>query len=299
MRALRHDGASAVPAQVPRELPTGAPAVGAVRSPAPAGLVPGSVHRVAGVQLDGLTVGTHHVAAASVVGDARAAAGVARQDAYDVALDPCGRIVVAVADGTGARPHSHLGARMFCEQVTFLAQERPGLGAENLLRAAAAAVGASVHARYGLPPAAVRFTAAVAVVDGTGRDLARVGGVTAFALTPGGPRELFGGTGPVCEPGAYLPAPGDDSLDVPVETASSTGPGTLAVVTDGLALDLRRSAPVRAWLETAWAHPVGPWAMGDSLRYRCERSTDDRTAVLVWYDRSATRTEAVPPRENG
>lgn len=54
--------------------------------------------------------------------------------------------------------------------------------------------------------------------------------------------------------------------------------------------DLRTSAAIRSWLGERWRTPLGPYAMGESLRYRRQGSHDDRTAVVVWADLNTEQT---------
>jgi hypothetical protein len=73
-----------------------------------------------------------------------------------------------------------------------------------------------------------------------------------------------------------------DDPGAPVDTVTVTDAPILALVTDGLANDIRTSAGVRGWLAAQWSRPTTSFATGDALRYRRQGSHDDRTAVVLW-----------------
>jgi hypothetical protein len=116
------------------------------------------------------------------------------------------------------------------------------------------------------------------VLSNPGASLARVGDATAFVLRGSEFVEVFPDDGrPVNVVGAVIPG---DMASAQAMTVSLDAP--LALVTDGLAIDIRTSPGVRAWLSACWSKPLGPHAMADSLRYRLQGSHDDRTALLIW-----------------
>ena len=269
------------------DLPSTAPVVGTVRKLPVPRLAPATRLRAPAVMLDGVQVGDLHVSAASIIGASHIAGGV-RQDAYNFVATEDGYLVVAIADGLGSRSLSQLGAALFCEGVALAALEPPAHAprtAGELLVRGAEYGAAAAQDFYRVRLADVAFVAAVAVLGPTEPDgartagIARVGDVSAFAADPSGPlTELFvGDDGPINVLSESLPA------------AAASQPQTvhararmLALVTDGLANDLRTSPGVRSWLSQRWAEPIGPFAFGDSLRYQRQGSHDDRTAVVVW-----------------
>lgn len=265
------------------EVPTTAPTIGNVRkSPAPY-LAAGVQYRTPMVMLDGLKIGTYHVAGASQSGSSRLINGSPRQDAYDFVLTPTGRLIVAVADGLGSRPSSQVGARLFCEQVVMAAVAKPDGSAWECLIAAADRAGGVAEAAYALTYDDISFVAAVAIFDSNRCELARVGDVSGFILGTDNFFEemLAPHGGPINVVAASLPstvAPISESIGM-----SFTGPIVLA--TDGLANDIRTSAALRVWLGEQWQMPLGAFAMAESLRYRRQGSHDDRTAVVVWPQR--------------
>ena len=269
------------------DLPSTAPVVGTVRKLPVPRLAPATRLRAPAIMLDGVQVGDLHVSAASIIGASHIAAGGVRQDAYNFVATADGYLVVAIADGLGSRSLSQLGAALFCEGVTLAALEPPAHAprtAGELLVRGAEYGAAAAQDFYRVPLADVAFVAAVAVLGPTEPDgartagIARVGDVSAFAADPGPLTELFpGDDGPINVLSESLPA------------AAASQPQTvhararmLALVTDGLANDLRTSPGVRSWLSQRWAEPIGPFAFGDSLRYQRQGSHDDRTAVVVW-----------------
>ncbi|MFI5712642.1 protein phosphatase 2C domain-containing protein [Kribbella sp. NPDC051620] len=262
-----------------RELPTSAPVIGKVRPLPQLHVGVGVVHRTPTVALDGLSVGSFHVAAASQAGTAHLIKGEPRQDSYDFVLTPTGRLVVAIVDGLGSRPASQVGARIFCEQVTILAGTTDCTAAEYLVQAAAQ-TSATAEDSYGLPSDDISFVGAVAVFTEDAVDIARVGDVSAFALTSDGSfSELFEHDDMALNiVPARLP-----STHAPVAEEVRTGSDNqIVLTTDGLATDLRNSAGLREWLAQEWRLPLGPYAMANSLRYRRQGSHDDRTAVVIW-----------------
>lgn len=261
------------------ELPTDAPVIGASRPVVARAPAPGHALRVPDVSLDAWTTGRDRVAAASVIGTAHVATGVCRQDGYAVCRDAAGRVVVAVADGLGSRPASHLGARAFCEEVVRLAGAGAELGPAQLIVAAAGRAARMVADGYGIPPRDAACVAVLAVFDEHRCELARVGDCTAFTPRGGDFAELFSPDGGfVNQVTATLL--GEETTCV--DTATVVAPPVVLLASDGLANDIRTSGMVRDWLSARLAGPVGAFAIGNALRYRRQGSHDDRTAVVVW-----------------
>lgn len=261
------------------DLPTGAPSVGAVRPLPDPTIRPGQPWRTHGLVADAVVVDTWAVAGASLAGTSHLVSGTPRQDAYDLALLGDGSLVVVVADGLGSRPASQLGARLLCEGVVHAAVGGPdGSGRPADLLAAGSQWAETVATgTYGLQTTDIACVAVVARFTAEGCELARVGDASAFVMNADGVTELFAApAGAVNAVDMSLPDPAAQP------EPSSTPHPVVALVTDGLAMDLRMSAAVREWLCTRWKDPLGPHAMSDSLRYRRQGSHDDRTAVVVW-----------------
>jgi serine/threonine protein phosphatase PrpC len=264
------------------DLDTMAPLIGKLLDAPPPALAAAAAYRPASFLADAVTIGDFHVAAASHIGMSHAAQGGPRQDSYNFVLTSTGRLVAAIADGMGSRSASQIGSDQFCANVVLAAATNPDATAAEYLRLASARTAEVVRAIYRMEPDAISFVAAVAVIDGTSCEVARVGDVSAFTIdTSGAFTEMY----PVDDEhvnvvGAALPDP-----EAEPELVAVAAPRRLVLVTDGLAGDLRRSVAVRGWLGRVWAgHPTAH-AMSDGLRYRRRGSHDDRTAIVV----------AVPP----
>ena len=239
------------------------------------------------MSLDGFASGPFHVAAASIVGAGHLATGTGRQDSYGLFADRAGRLYLVVADGLGSRPSSQLGAHLMCESVGLLVRDRDDSAdaaddpdAADLILAASARTAHVASTAYGLAARDVACVCLLAVVDGTGGQIARVGDASAFILADGTFTELFETDEQwVNQVSASVP---DDNVARTIETMPVPAAGTLVLATDGLVIDIRNSTAVRDWLGTCWRGPVSPFAMGDSLRFRRQGSHDDRTAVVIW-----------------
>jgi hypothetical protein len=265
------------------EAPTAAPVVGVVRDLPDAVLSPAIGFRTPAVVLDGVAAGGYCVAAASLAGTAHLAAGSVRQDAYDFISTCTGSLVVVVADGLGSRTYSQVGARLFCEGVLLAVADADGEipSGSALLSAGAEHARQTALSAYGLDHNEISVVAAVVIFGKDGCEVVRIGDVSAFAVSAEGQMdELFcADAGFVNEVRSLLPGCSSGN-----EEHAVTGDKIVAVVTDGLANDLRTSAAIRSWLGAQWRTPLGPYAMGESLRYRRRGSHDDRTAVVVWPD---------------
>ncbi|GHJ47577.1 hypothetical protein Cs7R123_49190 [Catellatospora sp. TT07R-123] len=286
------------------ELSTDAPVIGRVQPPGSGQVSAGGVLRTPSVALDGLVAGRYQVAGASVVGRSHLVAGSCRQDAYAFGLGEDGRLHVAVADGLGSRPTSQVGAALFCQAVMRQALHGPQTtDPRRLIEVAAARTAEQGLAAYGLAERDLRCTVVVAIFADDGVTVARVGDTSAFTLHGGEFGEVFDydDTEAVNSVSASVPGHRPDA----VELVRLGRPQVVVLATDGVAMDLRNSAGLRGWLAERWAVPVGPYAMGDSLRYRRQGSFDDLTAVVVWCptpepqpeqaaEQTAEQTAAVP-----
>lgn len=276
-----------VPVQTgPVDHPTAAPVIGRVLPTARSSPLPGHVTRVPDVAADGLVVGEYSLAAVSLIGSSHAGKGISRQDAYAFGLDPRGRLCVAVADGLGSRPSSQLGARAFCEEVIRRAgsyQDDQPVDPAELITSAAAWAAEVVEQVYGISGRDAACVGAVGVFDGSRHAIARVGDCTAFTFGDDGFAEVF----PV--DAAFVNQVEVALLDRPVgdvDMAELSASAPLVLCSDGLAIDLRNSPTLRAWLAERWRHPMTAFALLESLRYRRQGSGDDRTAAVIWPGRA-------------
>jgi hypothetical protein len=103
--------------------------------------------------------------------------------------------------------------------------------------------------------------------------------------------EQLSGGGRVNVVGAVIPG---DVAGAQAMTVFVDAP--LALVTDGLVIDIHTSPGVRAWLSACWSKPLGPHAMADSLRYRLQCCHDDHTTLLIWPAAPANSAEAASDR---
>lgn len=280
------------------DTPSPAPTVGAVRDLPDPVLRPEIGFRTPAVALDGTALGRYHIAAASVAGISHVLSGSVRQDAYDFIGTRAGDLVAVIADGLGSRQHSQVGARLFCEGVLLAAGLAEGAAsAEELVEAGAAHASQVAAGAYHLADDDISLVGAVAVFSGTGCNMARVGDVSAFTLDPDGRfTEIFASTAdPINVVSSSLPGAPPESME-----RATCSAAVVALVTDGLAMDLRTSPAIQSWLGGQWQAPLGPHGMGDSLRYRRQGSHDDRTAVVVWMDpaRGDDTPSGLPPEDH-
>lgn len=279
---MRSDGHGNGLVQVPYELETQAPVVGQVRPMARRKVRPDPWPKPPDLVADAVDAGHFRMAAASLLGAAHASAGSCRQDAYGFGADANGTLYFVVADGLGSRAASHLGAAIFCESVllhTANSTSGSALDPAELVTAASERTVRVAASVYGLSTTDILCVALVGVLSATDARLARVGDATAFLLRGTEFIEVLSHENQLVNL-VDATVPGEVTGTAEVVTAHLDAP--LAVVTDGLATDIRTSPAVQEWLSRRWSTPLGPHAMADSLRYRRQGSHDDRTAVVVW-----------------
>ena len=182
--------------------------------------------------------GRLRVAAARRVGRGHAARGEPCQDAFAIHEDAAGRVAVAVADGLGSRPLSHLGSQAACDAaVAFLAAEAGPWDEAALRRAFEAArmavATAAQDAGAGVAMADLATTLQVAVLHADGRAWgAMVGDGALVAVVDGAALILL-------EPAeseyanVVVPLSADDWADS-FRTAEVGGASTVLAFTDGL-----------------------------------------------------------------
>jgi hypothetical protein len=268
--------------EIEYELATTAPSIGRVMGRPIGKAKPGYQLRPAAVTLDGAAVAGFKVAAASIIGFKHESEGSVRQDAYGYTPTQQGQLVLVIADGLGSRNASQLGAAAFCEGVVMTAAHATeALHPVELMRVGEKRAKMAAQT-YRLSERQVSFVGAVAVLGPQTTAIARIGDVSAFALREGGFVELFteDTAGPLNVVTASLPS----SDDSPTTAETATVPTDLltVLVTDGLATDLRNSPALTEWLTAQWSTSRGPFAFGDTLRYRRQASHDDRTAIAAW-----------------
>ncbi|MEV6198109.1 protein phosphatase 2C domain-containing protein [Streptomyces sp. NPDC051920] len=282
----------------PRELPS-------VREDPTAALTPDMV-------VDGAGYGTLTVRAASVRGDSHRYQGEPRQDSLAVvrlgAPGPDGLLLLAVADGVGSAPRSHVGSQEACRLAAMeldavsadlaeavRAGDRPGFAA--LVDTAVGRIATLLAHRareHGDDPAAYATTLRALLVPLDPR--VRTRGF--LAVGDGGTALLRAG-----EWNLSLTDPEHDG-DGMIDTRTAALPhvhraralllapalpgDVLVLCTDGLSTPLAGDAEMREFLASGWGRGAAP-APADflwQLQYRVKSYDDDRTAVVLW--------EAVP-----
>ncbi|MFI8370535.1 protein phosphatase 2C domain-containing protein [Streptomyces sp. NPDC085466] len=263
------------------------------------------------IVLDGAAHGALTLRAASVRGDSHRYLGEARQDSVMTAhLGEKGAgelLAVAVADGVGSQPLSHLGSHHACRTALWslgvdaqevyeaLAAGREDLFAEQAERATGCVADrlAGRAAREGLDPVVYSTTLRVLLVpldpDVRTRGLITVG--------DGGTALLRDGVWDLA-PGEGGPATDEDRM-IDTRTAAlphtrtattrlvDTRPGDVLVVsTDGFSSPLAGEPEMRGFLTGAWSG--GAPEPADFLwqfQYRVKSYDDDRTAAVLWEGR--------------
>jgi hypothetical protein len=275
------------------DLPTDAPLVGELGgrvtpllATVPTGLP--------GLRADAGLLHGRWIAAASAAGQSHLQHGSTPQDAYQFTVtDDGSALVVVVCDGLGSRPlTSQIGATLLATEICAAAAaltvrqlaDEPETALRDVLSAASDAVVRHREAVLpGLGDSDLRCTVALCVLPRTGYGwAARVGDCNVFTLAGGEWGTVFEHEdGPVNRVSAALPhaAAGRLAECVPIEPMPD---GLLILTTDGVAEDLFNSPGVRGWLTDRWSVPCGAARMADTLRYRCQGSHDDRTALVVW-----------------
>lgn len=220
--------------------------------------------------------------AASVAGPSHRVNGRPVQDAYGW-VQAGAFLVVAVADGVGAAAQAGLGAELAVRAALDGAQRnlQDALGAaEAALREAASALGDVP----GATAEDLATTLVVAVTDGEGAWLARVGDSSAWVLDVRGLTEVF-------------PLPPEESEVADTATAALPGGWSkaetavlaldqgqvLLLVTDGIARPLRDgpTTVVPAFVDVL-REPPEPLALAALADFSRQGCTDDRTLLGVW-----------------
>ncbi|MFF9146399.1 protein phosphatase 2C domain-containing protein [Streptomyces sp. NPDC014861] len=263
------------------------------------------------IVLDGAAHGPLTLRAASVRGDSHRYLGEARQDSVMTAhLGEKGSgelLAVAVADGVGSQPLSHLGSQHACRTALWAL----GVNAREVYEALAAgredrfaelADGVAGHIADRLADRAARKDLDPVVYSTTLRVLlvpldpaVRTRGL--LTVGDGGTALLRDGVWDLAPGDGASAADGDRMIDtrtaaLPVaRTAAArlvtTRPGDVLVVsTDGFSSPLAGEPEMRAFLTGAWGG--GAPEPADFLwqfQYRVKSYDDDRTAAVLWEGR--------------
>ncbi|MFD8014264.1 protein phosphatase 2C domain-containing protein [Streptomyces sp. NPDC058955] len=264
------------------------------------------------IVLDGAAHGPLTLRAASVRGDSHRYLGETRQDSVMTAhlgeKDAGELLALAVADGVGSQPLSHIGAQQACQRALSLL----GAHAAELYEALAAGRGdvfaelagqvvervadhlAQRAGQRGLAPVAYSTTLRVLLVpldpDVRTRGLLTVGdGGTALLrdgvwdLAPGEDGEKADGDRMIDTRTAALPL----ARTAATRLLDSRPGDVLLVCTDGFSSPLAGAPEMRAFLAGAWGGGAVP-EPADFLwqfQYRVKSYDDDRSAAVVWEGR--------------
>lgn len=241
------------------------------------------------------------VRAASCRGRSHRYANTHRQDAYCIgASDDASILVIAVADGVGSEPYSHVAARLVTQTATDMLVRRMEAGEEltdevwddvgrhlaDCVADAASALAESLgrDAPDGLMAATLAVAAVRREADGrlVGR-LGHLGDTSAWLVRPGRLDSIT----PVKNEGAEIATsrvqafPRFDRL---VTSELELVPGdALLLMSDGVGDTLGNGAgEVGARLASWWAAPPGLHRFGAQVDFQRRTFDDDRTVVGLW-----------------
>ncbi|MBP2478446.1 serine/threonine protein phosphatase PrpC [Crossiella equi] len=251
--------------------------------------------------LDGFTLRGVRVRAASVRGLAHRCYGRTRQDDYAWRLTPDGRyLVLAVADGVSAGPHSHQAARIATGVGTDLVCQNPAYPhwptvlhrvAVAVIQAARALGGAELDAAGAAELMAT--TVLYAVLDlvpdergGHALELCSVGDTSAWLLSAEGrwwPHQPVKGAGEEVYSAAVRALPLADPLECTLVRDRLRPGQALFLMTDGVGDPLGDgTGEVGEVLAGLWREPPGELDFATQVGFARRSFDDDRTVLGVW-----------------
>jgi hypothetical protein len=253
-----------------------------------------------GIAADQAVLGTLTVRAASVVGVGHRCERPAkpRQDAYRIAQDQTAEhLIVAVADGMSDSPRAEFGAMVAVATAVGLVRHRLDRGERiadlrprGLFTDVAAGILAAAEDR-GLRAADVRTTLTVAVIPTGPADSSRTAWVGHVADTTVWIRtaEMWQcvtsnvkGSFDGIAVRRFMPHHPDAALS---QTFTVDAGATLAVLSDGVADSFQEIRGANAWLADRWRDPPPLASFLLDVDFEARAQHDDRTAVVVWFDR--------------
>ncbi len=260
------------------------------------GLPARDLNRLPSVRCEAGWVGDYWLQAASIAGRSHRLnrAPSSGQDVYGYAhADAPGALtVLAVADGLGSRPRSHVGAtlavRVVCDEFLKLGPEIAALDDDGL-RELAGRVNDRLLSAAGGGWREVGTTLLACGVTRRNGDLEmvalRIGDPQAYVLSgvPPDLRPVWDGDSDEGALNVVSECIPKEGRELRVDVVRSTLPDAtsgVALLSDGVANDI--AAPeIAAWCLSRWTVPLDPFGMADTLRYERQGSLDDRTALVL------------------
>lgn len=239
------------------------------------------------------------IRAASLRGGIHEETAEPRQDAYQLAVDN-NSIHIAVCDGVGSQPRSHMGAAVAA--AACVASSRRGASRDDIVRDVCSALIEQANL-LNVTPVEVSTTLCWARIT-----VGESGGLWNVEIAEWGDSEalLYERSVPTTDghpDWRRLPKARSDGLVNDVRAlpeavdlcASLTGPWepsqVLALCTDGIASDVAPNTTVGHALAQAWHQPPSRWEFASQIAYRNRGSNDDRTAVVLWRLDGSTVSE--------
>lgn len=290
---------------------TEAPRVGAVSSQRFFdGLPLVDLSRLPAVRCEAGWIGGGWLQAASLAGRSHRQNGApsSGQDVYNYVHTDNGEklTVLAVADGLGSRPRSHVGAtlavRIACDELTKIGYDGLLSSTDDQLIEAGSRINSRLLNAAGQNWHDVGTTLLACVLLGRTPDLyligIRVGDPTAHVLNKGNqleplwPGELEADT-PLNIVNSCIPNQNDDfAFDIVRRRLTEDAAG-IVLLSDGVANDMT-DLDIQSWCLSKWTTPLDAFGMVDSLRYQRRGSSDDRTALVLLLDAEEHTTRQHP-----
>jgi hypothetical protein len=212
-------------------------------------------------------------------------------------------VVVAVGDGLGSHPRSHIGSGMVCaaacDAVLTAVLSASSITSELLTRSVVVANNRTLEVLAGQDPRAFSTTLLVIAIDLRGATAnlgaVKVGDGAIALVMPNGFELVLGSWGDDGGPANIVrtPLPTLDAFEhesVVIELPPDCS--GVAAMTDGVSNDMPEQT-IQGWLWTRWSCRLDAYAMADTLRYVLRGSIDDRTAAtLLFHPRPASEPPA-------
>lgn len=230
------------------------------------------------------------IRAGSLRGNSHLELGQPRQDSYAVLVDES-RIHIAVADGVGAQPHSHLGSQI---AVSTAVKQSQRLAEPAEIATAVARALRNMAATSGLEPVQVSTTLCWARITIGAEsapwrvEAAEWGDSELLVYDPrvlrdGHPkwRRLKKTGGGIAN--AVLALPLHQVIQAQSDDSAWWHPSeVLGLYSDGISGDIRHDTVLGHALAEEWHAIPTPWEYVGQLAFRYAPANDDRTAITLW-----------------